>query len=201
VHQPGTRSTLVALRCFIIGLFIFSSQAALADFTSVSGSWTGQPFSNTAMVTMTVDVDLANPAFDLGPVSSYAHNWWYASGSFTNMNVTVTGSTNPLFNGVFHADAFGWVRVYSNASSPDQALTDPTNIADLGASYVVDYAPSDSGIGRLQVGVVNSTGGEYVASNSFVANVPEPQSLALAGLGITGLLLAGMRKRFLAARR
>jgi hypothetical protein len=162
-----------------------------ASAAVINGSWTGTPFGNSAYVTLTSDVDLPNFAFDLGPAGGFAHAWWYAASSFSAVQVTVTGSANPLFNGVFGTSSMNWIRIYSNSSTPMDALTDGSSYADLGASYTVDYAPSDSGIGRLQLGAVNASGGEFVASQPISA-VPEPTGIALVGLAA---LTATARRR------
>jgi hypothetical protein len=152
--------------------------------TTVSGAFTGVPLGNVAHVVMTADVNLNNFEFDLGPQGIYAHNWWYSPGTgFTNMTAVVTGSTTAVFNGVFQTNAFNWLRIYSNSATPQAAMSDGNSFADLGASYAVDYAPSDAGIGELQLGAVQPEGGpapgEHVTSEGIAAAVPEPATATL----------------------
>ena len=168
-------------------LALATELASSARGDTVLGSFTGAPFSNTGLVTMSAEVDLNNFAFDLGPQGAYAHSWWYSPGGFTSLSAVVSGSTTPEFNGTFEADAFNWLRIYSNSATPQEALTDGNSFADLGASYAVDFAPSDAGIGLLQLGAVSSAGGpppgEYVASLAITNAIPEPGSVILFGAG------------------
>ena len=180
-----------ALALFALTLIPISGPVSAAV---VHASWTGAPFGNTAYVTLTAEVDLPNYAFDLGPAGGFAHAWWYAPPAFSEVQVTVTGSANSLFNGAFGTDSMNWIRIYSNSPTPMEALGDGASYADLGASYSVNYAPSDSGIGRLQVGAVGGSGGEYVSSLPISA-VPEPTGISLLGLAAMAALAQRRRPR------
>lgn len=186
-HLPIAAAFLVA------ALVQFSAAIAKSQTTTVTGSFTGVPLGNTGFVLLTAEVTLSNFAFDLEGSGGYAHNWWYAPGGFTNLTATVTGSTTPEFNGIFSTDAFGWLRIYSNSATPEQALMDGASLADLGTNYSVPNAPSDSGVGRLQLGVVSDHPGEYVTSQGIFAVVPEPATVALLGLG--AVTFVAFRKR------
>ena len=108
-----------------------------AGMVGITGGWTGAPYSNGATVTLAADIDLSNPAFDLGPTAGKAHQWWWATGptTITNMVVFVMGATiDTNDNAIFDTTAFNWFRIASNAATSDLALTDLTNIIDLGNS-------------------------------------------------------------------
>lgn len=158
-------------------IMLVGTSAAHAGVTTIEANWSGVRFSNTGFVTMQVNVDPDAFDFDLGPAGIYDHAWWYSS--LSDMTVVVTGSTKPGYNGIFYTNSMAWVRIYSNEATPTDALNTPGGAyADLGANYQVDYTPSDSGIGLLQLGATHALDGEYVGSLGATA-VPEPTLLGL----------------------
>jgi hypothetical protein len=184
------KPSLVAALVIVIAMN-FVATTANSQSTTVGGTFTGTPFGNTGFVLLTADVNLDAFAFDLAGSGGYAHNWWYAPGGFSSLMATVTGSTTVEFNGVFSTDAFAWLRIYSNSDTPEEALMDGASFADLGTNYTVPNAPSDAGVGELQLGVVSDHPGEHVASAGIFAVVPEPTTFSL--LALTGLLLVALR--------
>lgn len=180
-------------RILIVGaVTALGASVAHSAISTIEASWTGVQFSNTGFVTMQVDLDPELYDFDLGPGGGFDHSWWYSS--FSAMTVVVTGSTTPLYNGTFYTDSMAWVRIYSTESTPTVALNTPGGAyADLGANYSVDYAPSDAGIGLLQLGAVGGAGdGEYVGSLGAAAlPVPEPAMLSL----LAGSVMVAVRRK------
>jgi hypothetical protein len=105
-----------------------------------------------------------------------------------------------LANTTFVTSDFTDLIIESAAATPLAALTAGDLQIVLGGAlgYPTRLPPNASGpSGHMQVGSGGTGGYEFVAfSGASFSAVPEPGTLSLCGLAITGFVIPAVRKRF-----
>ncbi len=180
------------------GLSAVGSQLDAAIVT-INAAWTpvaNNPVGNMANV-------IGQFTFDPDVFQFKTGNKWYyfnGAGQWSTSGVVVTGSTTALANTTFVTADFTDLIIESAAATPLAALTAGDLQIVLGGAlgFPTRLPPNASGpSGHMQVGSGGTGGYEFVAfSGASFSAVPEPGTLSLCGLALTGFFIPAVRNRF-----
>ncbi|MBV8667436.1 MAG: PEP-CTERM sorting domain-containing protein [Burkholderiaceae bacterium] len=167
------------------------------DFTGFAGD---TPISSMDGLTFAVEGGGPGPN---GTPATLASNWGGGNGSsYGGLSNSVNGDypTGPILDVMFNGLASNVSFTFNNIGDSGtfvQALSGSTVIEtdSIGTLNVAPFTMSSSGITELQFN--NNTGGNsdwIFAVGSLSANVPEPASMLLVGLGMAGLAFSRRRQ-------